>query len=63
MVISATFQGDVNPGIVLHDYPSMMLGADPLGPPLHTPLWETAAPPVTNPTRIYLTGFRRDAWR
>jgi hypothetical protein len=36
MAISATFQGDVDPGIVLHDCPSMMLGADPLGPPLHT---------------------------
>src|SRR3712207_2299340 len=29
---AASFQGDVDPGIVLHGCPSMMPGADPLGP-------------------------------
>src|SRR3954451_6745982 len=29
---AAPFQGDVDPGIVLHGCPSMMPGADPFGP-------------------------------
>src|SRR5215212_6358735 len=60
---AAPFQRDVDPGKMLHGCPSMMLGADPLGPRYTPSLWGQSPcrlPPAQAHYGIYVLRSKSD---